>query len=222
MAKADDNIPAMLGIPDSVNVPRKKKRFLKFNRSLLARKIIVFNLIALGILVTGVLYLSQVDDGRVSQRRDDMLQQVEILAAAIAAQPILTETLFVSLASPIPSIVRLYDSDGNLVMQQRPNISSNAEGQKNQAVKPSLFTNMLQSVWGRLSTPSEVSAITTDSLLARFDSLVDNAIEQPNQTQRSTFTSSGDLFVSVAAPIVVDGKTDKVILISTLGGRLTP
>ncbi len=220
MPKAEDNIPSMLAIPDSVNLSRKKKRFFRFNRSLLARKIIVFNLIALGILVAGVLYLSQADEGRVSQRRDDMLQQAEILAAAISAQQVVTEAYFLSLTSPIGSIVRLYDADANLIMQQLPSSISGSEGLKAQSAKTSLLTDILQTVWEQFSGPYEVSGVTTDSLLARFNTLVANAIEQPNQTQRSTFTSSGDTFVSVAAPILVDGKTDKVILISTLGGEI--
>ncbi len=220
MSKDDNNVPSMLGIPDSIDLSRKKKRFLTFNRSLLARKIIVFNLIALGILVAGVLYLSQADEGRVSQRGDDILQQAEILAAAISAQPAISEAYFTSLAEPIGSIVRLYDADGSLLMQQLPNTISSTSGLKAQAVNTSLFTDILQSVWEALSGPTEVSGVTSSSLLARFNALVANAIEQPNQTQRSTFTSSGDLFISVAAPIVVDGKTDKVILISTLGGEI--
>ncbi len=220
MPKPDDNIPSMLRIPHSVNLSRKKKRFLTFNRSLLARKIIMFNLVALGVLVAGVLYLSQADEGRVSQRRDDMLQQAEILAAAISAQPVISEAYFTSLAKPISSIVRLYDADGNLIMQQLPNAITGSEGAKAQADNTDFLTDVLQTVWQALSGPSEVSGLTSSSLLARFNTLVANAIEQPNQTQRSTFTSSGDLFISVAAPIVVDGKTDKVILISTLGGEI--
>ncbi len=219
MAKGDENIPSMLAVPEAAIQPRRRK-FLRFNRSPLARKIIVFNLIALGILVAGVLYLNQTNEGRVSQRRDDMVQQAEILAAALAAQPSISNEYFEALSGPVGSIVRLYNLDGSLAFQHFPANMNEGGTLLASPENTSLLTSLLQGMWQNLTDPLARSGTSTDDLLGRFDNLVSDAILNPDQTQHLTFTSSGDLYVTVTAAVRMDDDVTHIVLISTLGGEI--
>ena len=219
MADGDDKYAAMLSVPDSVGL-RPKQRFLKFNQSPLARQIIVFNLVALGILVSGVLYLNQADDSRVNQRRADMLQQAQILAAAISPQPDHSEEFFDNLATPINAIVRLYDAENMLLRQKLPQNFSEGGGLGSSIQKTSMLTDIMQSIWQSLTARPQNSAESAGNLLMHFDNLVDEAVNFPDQTHQSTFTSSGDLYVAVAAPITRNGRVDQIVLISTLAGEI--
>ena len=53
--------------------------------SSLTRRILVLNLAALGVLVTGILYLNQFREGLIDARVESLMTQGEIIAAAIAA-----------------------------------------------------------------------------------------------------------------------------------------
>ncbi len=53
---------------DGTTVTPRRRRFLTLNRSPLARRIITFNLIALVLLVTGMLYFAPARENLVSQR----------------------------------------------------------------------------------------------------------------------------------------------------------
>src|SRR5690606_29748506 len=52
--------------------------------SSLTRRIVVFNVVALCVLVSGVLYLNQFREGLIDARRQSLLTQAEIIAGAIA------------------------------------------------------------------------------------------------------------------------------------------
>ncbi|MBL4807215.1 MAG: sensor N-terminal transmembrane domain-containing protein, partial [Rhodobacteraceae bacterium] len=221
MAKGDENIPSMLAIPDTV-ISLRKRKFFSFDQSPLARKIIVFNLIALGILVSGVLYLNQTDDGQVSLRRDVLAQQAKLVAISLAGRfgsGEISESYFLSLTQPIGAIVRYYDQSGKLLYQHNPDNLINADG-VTPPKRQSALTNMMQNIWEALSGPIENSAKSTDNLYGRFDQLVNEALAFPDSVNQSTFTSQGDLFVSIAEPVKDDGSVRGVVLLSTVGGEI--
>ena len=69
--------------------PRRGTELLDWDRqfgrrSPLSRKIITFNLVSLGLLVAGVLYLSQAQDGLIEMRELAIEGEARIMAAAIA------------------------------------------------------------------------------------------------------------------------------------------
>jgi len=65
---------------------RKRRGFGQLKRSPLARKIITFNLMALIVLVTGVLYLNPARDNLAYQRASAMVNEVELIADVFEAQ----------------------------------------------------------------------------------------------------------------------------------------
>ena len=62
------------------------RRFLgHYIFSSLTRRILIFNLAALGVMVSGILYLNQFREGLIEARVESLMTQGEIIAAAIAA-----------------------------------------------------------------------------------------------------------------------------------------
>ena len=65
---------------------RRRRGLISLNRSPLARKIIVFNLLALMVLVAGVLYLNPFRDSLVQQRAASLVAQAELISDAFSVQ----------------------------------------------------------------------------------------------------------------------------------------
>ena len=76
-------------VPDEDRVAAKtppERRRATINRSPLARKIVLFNLLALVVLVAGVLYLNPFRDSLVAQREAALYTEAKLVAAVIEAQ----------------------------------------------------------------------------------------------------------------------------------------
>lgn len=65
---------------------RKKRGLLSLNRSPLARKIIIFNLMALLVLVAGVLFLNPFRDSLVVQREQAFVTEAQLVADIFEAR----------------------------------------------------------------------------------------------------------------------------------------
>jgi two-component system sensor histidine kinase ChvG len=65
---------------------RRRRGFLSLNSSPLARKIVMFNLIALGILVAGILFLNPSRESLVTQRADALVSVSQMVVSALEAQ----------------------------------------------------------------------------------------------------------------------------------------
>ena len=97
--------------------------------SSLTRRIVVFNVVALCVLVSGVLYLNQFREGLIDARRQSLLTQAEIIAGAIAENATMTQDA--QLIDPLsrkvgkPLVIRplgsLGGADINTADMPRPN-----------------------------------------------------------------------------------------------------
>ena len=64
---------------------RRRRRIVSLNRSPLARKIIIFNLMALVVLVAGVLFFNPFRDSLVLQREQGLVTQAQLIAQTFDA-----------------------------------------------------------------------------------------------------------------------------------------
>ncbi len=206
----------------------QSRRWFAFNRSPLARKIILFNLIALGILVSGVLYLNQAQEAEVEYRSAVLAPQAEMIAAAIRSQgdnPAYDDLgsesfgiLFRSLVAPSNSIVQIYDNAGQLkqgfVPQEPGKIGTDAESDA--------FTGLLQQVWAKISAPmGNMSAVDSQqNLRKQFANLAATAIASDARTNNAVLPVAGEIYIAVALPISGASGPNGAILISTRRGEV--
>ncbi|KPN64579.1 histidine kinase [Aliiroseovarius crassostreae] len=210
---------------------RAKRGLISINRSPLARKIIIFNLLGLLVLVAGVLYLNPFRDSLVLQRERGLVVEAELIANVFEAQmqegTILSAGLDVTgtLASlSLPEGVEAFVFDreknllGNVVGQARivPGpVNGLASGPRS-----TIITDMLNSLWDSVSSvlaSGEKSKPLDREALVR--ALLDKSLTGRTQIAPGAKSDVGMVF-SVAAPILKDGVTLGAVAVSSADGEL--
>lgn len=82
----DDWVAPESTVAEELQVKRARRNFFSLKGSPLTRKIIMFNLIALNILVAGILYLNGTRESLVLQRASALVGQTELIANVFEAQ----------------------------------------------------------------------------------------------------------------------------------------
>ena len=213
----------------SLHESRGRRGIVSLNRSPLARKIIIFNLLALVILVAGVLFLNPFRDSLVLQREQGLVTEARLVAdvfeaslavdAAITALPV--EDLQARLAQidiGPGSEVFLFDTFGALLGSGVGAASADAARNNERST---IITDFLNLIWDGVSSvlmsePNKSTRISGESM-AR--SLFDGA--KAGETAVNTGQSAeGGAQFSVAAPIWHRGEVLGVVALTSAEGEI--
>ena len=204
---------------------RKKRGLVSLKRSPLARKIIIFNLLALVVLVAGVLFLNPFRDSLVVQREDAFVTEVKLIANVFevglparpdagveASLPALLGNLDVSPGSEL----FVFDLQGKVIGTMR--------GDPRQVVTgpgSTLITGFLNSIWEGASAllfRSQGQGVeVVPETLARV--LFDKAVAGETSSNLGKGEDGGALF-SVATPVQQDGAVRAVVALVSAGGEI--
>jgi two-component system sensor histidine kinase ChvG len=190
---------------------RGGRSMVGLNRSPLARKIIVFNLMALVMLVVGVLFMNPFRDSLALQRQQGMERQAELIAAVYQAQfqPGVTSFDF---RRPLEEM-RIDPLDEVFVFDPGGRIVASKVGQGTDILvtdpgRPTLLTDFLEGVWSAVTVLlRQGTSIRTETIDPAQRALA--AFESAKAGESVTITtkdSEGSLLFSVAAPILVSGE----------------
>lgn len=139
------------GVDPTISEGRARRGLISLNRSPLARKIIVFNLLALTVLVAGVLFLNPFRDSLVVQRERALVTEAQLVANVVSALQAAEGTLPRSLAgvSVGPGLeVFLFDPSGALVAQT---IGQEKPGLAADRPRSTVITDFLNTIWSGVS-----------------------------------------------------------------------
>ncbi|WP_112321802.1 sensor histidine kinase [Oceanibium sediminis] len=201
-------------------------------RSPLSRKIITFNLVALGVLLAGVLYLNQFQGGMLELRTRSLVTEANLLSDVLSEDIedvgvyLATERLQ-NLAPVITGRVAFYDTDLDVLQTVT---TQAAEGAGIDAVTPedtprqSAFISIMSGAWDRLSRifaarqPGNQASLTTEALRP----LIRRVLAEGEMQISKTSTLTGDKVVSVALPVTPSGGGPAVgvLLVSTIPGDI--
>ncbi|WP_308915817.1 sensor histidine kinase [Jannaschia sp. LMIT008] len=146
--------------------PRPRRRgLIALDRSPLARKIILFNLIAIGVLVSGVLFLDPGDESLTTQRERGLVNEARLAtnvfeASLPAGEPVnlaadggdAARTVLDGAALPPGVTVHVFDSAGVLVAQaEGGGAAADVVGLSDADERTTLITGFLNAVWSRLA-----------------------------------------------------------------------
>jgi two-component system sensor histidine kinase ChvG len=199
---------------------RGGRSIVGLNRSPLARKIIVFNLMALVLLAVGVLFMNPFRDSLALQRQLGMVRQAELISAVYEAHLRTGNTGF-DFRTPLQDIeldpvleVFVFDPTGSLlasrVGQGTGTLVTNPDQQ-------TILTDFLEGVWNivtvlfRQSQPDRTETIDpADNARAAFEGARGGDV-----VTRVTRNGEGSIYFTVATPITVAGDLVGVVAITS-------
>ncbi|MFZ3584277.1 sensor histidine kinase [Loktanella sp. DJP18] len=210
---------------------RKARRLINLRSSPIARKIITFNLLAMILLVSGVLYLNPSRDNLAYQRANGLVNEAELIANILEARMPLTAPVDlvsgdgIDVAQTLQGMtlrggieVDIYSPTGQLL--------ASATGQPNGSTVDTLqrengrtyITDALSRAWSALRdlVPSGQSDEPAALTLGPADVA---AIMQNGIDVRTRQTEEGTNFI-VATPIEQDGRAVGVVSITSAAGEL--
>ncbi|MBY6201973.1 sensor histidine kinase [Maritalea mobilis] len=223
-------------VESELRAARQRRGVISLNRSPLARKIIMFNLLSIVVLVAGVLYLSPFRDSLVQQRERALAIEAQLLAEVFEAS--LPESAPVNLLTGDgidPDVVLgrigladgvdvfLFDPNGTLVTSTADVAGTPARpvrGLPRQADDALIMTDFLNSSWRAMSAlfgaqPADAPRLSPEEF-AR--SLIDSARDGATVLHRNA-SGAGTVF---AAATPVDGATGTLgfLVVSTAAGEI--
>ncbi len=244
--RATDPTDVVLGddwvAPDStvdreMRIDRENRGFISVNRSPLARKIVMFNLIALMILVAGVLYLNPSRDSLAYQRATTLVSEARLVADVIEAEmpqtaPVnfqtgdgidIVETVAdIELRQGVELLV--FDPRGTLIAEMtgdQPLTGAEIDG-LNRTLGSTVLTDFLNRIWDGISSlqtsaplPENVPSTTAE----RVFPLVASAIDGTTKV-RSLSNAEGKTIFAVATPIQQGDRTVGVVALSSAAGEI--
>ncbi len=198
---------------------RGKRGLFALNKSPLARKIILFNLLALVLLVAGVLFLNPFRDNLVLQREAGLVSEARLLADVMRTRAAGTGGLPADLSDLSISAgveVFLLDPAGIITARGVGKVDENLPSRPETST---LITDFLGRVWsgvsaliGRAEVPSTANAESLARELFTQAAAGDTAIK--------TFQGQDGASFSVATPITDAGRILGVIALSSPAGEI--
>lgn len=218
-------------VEQELRTKREKRNLISLNRSPLARKIIMFNLLALVILVVGVLFLNPFRDSLVAQREVALVSEAQLIADVYEAQIAISEdSTLVNPAATLsaldiaPSVEVFVFSTSEALLAStlgadRPELPG-TEGLQND-VRGTVITSFLNNIWDGISgvvgsNANPVPNVTGEDEVRK---LLTEAATGGTKVRTGRDGAGGRIF-SVATPIESNGKIIGIIALSTVAGQI--
>ena len=212
----DDFVAPNSVVDEELREHRERRGFFSLKRSPLTRKIIVFNLIALNVLVAGILYLNASRDSLALQRGNALANEVELVAdvfeVSVAATSGVAAGALADVAQTLAGLdlrdgVELYvfDTGGAMVGKATGSGFEGAQSVPAADDRRTILTDLLTSVWdGATAVFSSGRREVTPAPLA--DQVRDMVAQNPDRPSEVNMGRAEDgAFFAVTAPILRDG-----------------
>ncbi|UWQ33142.1 sensor histidine kinase [Leisingera sp. M527] len=232
----EDWVTPEQSVTREMQVKRARRGLLSLKGSPLTRKIITFNLIALIILVTGILYLNSSRQSLVQQRAGTLVSEAMLAADVFEAEmPAAGAVSFaagdgiqvedtlarLSLRGGVEAFV--FDTTGNLISSIKGVDRSDALNVLNDSGRSrTLISDALSAIWG-IADGGEAaaagSAALGPSLEERLGGLVDRAMNGGTGIE-TVVDTTGSRVISAATPIMHNGRAVGVIALTSPTGEV--
>ena len=199
---------------------RAGRSIVGLNRSPLARKIIVFNLMALVLLAIGILFMNPFRDSLALQRQLGMVRQAELISSVYEAHLRSGNTGF-DFRTPLQDIeldpvleVFVFDPTGSLLASR---VGQGTGTLVTDPDQPTILTDFLEGVWDVVTvlfrqgrTEKTETIDPADNARAAFE-----GARSGDVVTRVTRNGEGSIYFTVATPIEVAGDLVGVVAITS-------
>ncbi|PRD40083.1 UNVERIFIED_CONTAM: chvG [Trichonephila clavipes] len=197
-----------------------RRGLVALNHSPLARKIVIFNMMALVIMVAGVLFLNPFRDSLVLQREQGLVTEAQLSARVFEAR--LADGGILDAALPVaphlgPGVeLHVFDASGTVIAQGRGTAQPIVED-----ARATIITDFLNRSWdwvsNLLTTQEPLTRAPDGETLARALLPAAQAGETAVNTARAP---EGGTVFSVATPIRQDGAVVGVLALTSAEGEI--
>jgi len=215
----------------ALRADRGRRGIVALNRSPLARKIIIFNLMALVVLVAGVLFLNPFRDSLVLQREQGLVTEARLVADVFEARMPGTGAVNMAAGDGIdvaatlaavgiaPGVeVFIFDTYGSLLASGTGEAAAgDLPGQNRSTIITDFLNNVWETVSGVLSSDPVVAPKVDAEGVAREIYAQARAGETAVNTGRDT---GGGAVFSVATPIWRAGEVLGVVALTSAAGEI--
>ena len=225
----------ILTAPDkeSRSVKHAWGEILGIKYSPLSRKIVTFNLVALCLMMTGILYLNQFDDGLIEVREDSLETDARFVSEALALagntlgddDRLSEETvmLFKQMTAGSDTYSQLFDADGRLVAFSYAGLNRDLpDAATEPADEDAAMIGLVETVSSRVSrlfsseppeplSAHQMSRLTKDSIISALSG---------NLRRSRLSDDDGNVVLSVAIPLLQNSKVAGAIVMSTAPGEI--
>jgi len=217
---------------DAAGTPRRRRGILTLNRSPLARRIITFNLVALVLLVSGMLYFAPARENLASQRLGALQSEALLIADAVGAglpagvpaalaagDGIDPGATLAALRLRDDAVITLFDTGGRVIATRQP--AGGAQSAPGPDGGGTLIIDLLNRAWDWLA--SQVSPPPPprgpDTLGEEAAALALRALEA-GPVADITGDARGQTVFSVAVPVLHDGVPAGAVVLASGAGEI--
>jgi two-component system sensor histidine kinase ChvG len=211
---------------------RERRGLLSLDRSPLARKIILFNLLAILLLVAGVLFLNPTQESLVMQRERGLVTEAQLVADVVeaslpagAAVPSSSSdgpdmsAMLARMDLPAGTEVHVFDARGTLVAQAvGMGVDRSVRGLDDQVRQTTVITNVLNALWEAVSVLGSTDNEEPQRPLAVARDLV--ALVAGDETRIVGYRGEAGQLYTVATPLRQDGRMLGTIAVTTPAGQI--
>ncbi len=199
---------------------RGRSSIAKLNRSPLARKIIVFNLMALVMLVVGVLFMNPFRDSLALQRQQGMARQADLIASVLEARftPGVTAFNFRSAlerlnVDPVVEVF-VFDPSGRLLASK---VGQGTDTLVTDPGRPTFLTDFLDGVWRWVTVIlRQGAAVRTDTIDAKAQaSAIIDGVKVGETVVRTSKDPDGSVLFAVASPVTIAGEVVGIVALTS-------
>jgi two-component system sensor histidine kinase ChvG len=211
---------------------RGRRGIVALNKSPLARKIIIFNMMALVILVAGVLFMNPFRDSLVIQREQGLVTEAELVADVFETQlpnlamVSLSDTAGIDVVKTLANVsigpgvdAFVFDKTGKVIAAEEG--KGRAFPQGIAGPQSTIITGFLNSVWDLVSgvlsgpEPGRVKVNSESLALSGFQAALAG-----NTSSNMAKDSAGGTLFSVATPIWSAGEVMGVVALTSAEGEI--
>lgn len=189
------------------------EQITRMRTSALARRIIVFNLIALCILLVGMLFVNQFKGEVATEKQASMVVEAQLYSDLVAGRMQGEAAVGAALLDDLPIadglIARVFAADGTVVAQSNGAAFDNRSG----SGFISKLSGVLSFLPGMSAKPSEASSMQEPEFAA---GIAQSVISEQAQISKLS-TLAGGLVLSVGQSVPVDGGSTALVLTSQPG-----
>lgn len=227
----DDFVAPNATVAEELRVRRERRGLFSLKASPLTRKIIIFNLIALNVLVAGILYLSASRDSLVTQRAASLVSEAELLADVFEAGLPDTAALSAGQATGIADMLDgidlrkgvdayVFDAGGEVIGRKSGTVESAVARRNDPTDDPTIIIDFLTLLWDGMTSvfSSGKRDVPEVPVEVQTQGLVQSTLA--GQTQISIGRGDSGSFLAVASPIMINGGAVGVVALASSAGEI--